>query len=61
MQQMNKKIRQSSVMKNPITVIIGDNERDNNLISYRLLGKEETYSLSIDEFIEFIKEEIKKR
>ena len=48
-------------MKNPITIIIGDNERDNNLISYRLLGNDETYSLSIDEFIKFIKEEIKKR
>jgi len=48
-------------MKNPITVIIGDNERDNNLISYRKLGSEETYSLSIDEFIKFIKSEIKKR
>ena len=60
-EQMNKKIRQSSVMKNPITVIIGDNERDNNLISYRLFGNEETYSLSIEEFVKFIKEEIKKR
>ena len=60
-EQMNKKIRQSNMMKNPITVIIGDNERDNNLISYRLFGNEETYSLSIEEFVKFIKEEIKKR
>lgn len=42
-------------MKNPITLIIGDNERDNNLISYRKYGSEETYSMSIDEFIEFMK------
>lgn len=47
-------------MKNPITLIIEDNERDNNLISYRKYGSEETYSMSIDEFIEFIKQEIKK-
>ena len=60
-EQMNKKIRQSNIMKNPVTVIIGDNERDNNLISYRLLGSEDTKSLSIDEFIKYIKEEIKKR
>ena len=60
-EQMNKKIRQSNMMKNPITVLIGDNERDNNLISYRLFGNEETYSLSIEEFVKFIKEEIKKR
>ena len=60
-ENMGKKIRQSNVMKNPITLIIGDNERDNNLISYRKYGSEETYSLSIDEFVEFIKREIKSR
>lgn len=32
---MSKKIRQSNIMKNSITIIIGDKERDNNLISYR--------------------------
>ena len=60
-ENMGKKIRQSNIMKNPITLIIGDNERDNNLISYRKYGSEETYSMSIDEFIKFIKEEIRKR
>lgn len=58
---MSKKIRQSNVMKNPYALIIGDNERDNNLISFRKYGSEETISLSIEEFIKFIKSEIKKR
>ena len=48
-------------MKNPYTLIIGDNERDNNLISYRKYNSEETISLSIEAFIKFIKSEIKKR
>lgn len=60
-ESMNKKVRQSNIMKNPYTVIIGDNERDNNLISYRKYNSDETISLSIDEFIKFIKNEIKKR
>ena len=60
-ESMSKKIRESNVMKNPITVIIGDNERDNNLISYKKLGSEETISMELDEFIKFIKVEIKKR
>lgn len=60
-ENMGKKIRNSNVMKNPISVIIGDNERDNNLVSFRRLGSEENISLPIDEFIKFIKEEIKKR
>ena len=60
-EQMGKKIRQSNVMKNPYTLIIGDNERNNNLVSYRKYGSEETYSMSIDEFINLIKSEIKSR
>lgn len=60
-ESMNKKLRQSNIMKNPITIIIGDKERDNNLISYRKYNSEETISLSIEEFIKFIKLEIKKR
>ena len=60
-ENMGKKIRNSNVMKNPISVIIGDNERDNNLVSFRKLGSEENISLPIDEFIKYIKDEIKKR
>ena len=60
-ENMGKKVRNSNVMKNPISVIIGDNERDNNLVSFRRLGSEENISLPIDEFIKFIKDEIKKR
>ena len=60
-EQMGKKIRQSNQMKNPYTLIIGDNEKNNHLVSYRKYGSEETHSMSIVEFIHFIKEEIKKR
>lgn len=60
-ERMNKKLQDSMNMKNPITVIIGDNERDNNLVSYKVLGSDETVSMSINEFIDFIKCEIKKR
>lgn len=51
----------SNQMKNPINIIIGDKERDNNLISYKKYNSEENISLSIDEFIKYIKEENKKR
>ncbi len=60
-ESMGKKLRESNVMKNPITIIIGDKERDNNLISYKKLGSEETISMPIDDFIKYIKNEIKKR
>ena len=60
-ESMNKKIRQSNIMKNPYTIIIGDKERDNNLISYRKYGSEETISINIEELINKIKVEIKER
>ena len=61
LERFNKKLMNSNQMKNPINIIIGDNERDNNLISYKKYNSEETISLPIDEFIKYIKEEIKKR
>ena len=60
-EQMGKKIRQSNLMKNSLTLILGDKERDNDLISYRKLGSEETKTLAIADFVKFVKEEIDKR
>ncbi len=60
-ERFNKKIMNSNKMKNPINVIIGDKERDNNLISFKKYNSEENISMSIEDFIKFIKEEIKKR
>ena len=42
-------------------LIVGDNERDNNLISYRKYGNEETHSMPMQEFVEFVKKEVKNR
>lgn len=60
-ESMGKKIRQSNIMKNPYTLIIGDNERDNNLVSFRKLGGEETVSMELEKFIDYLKKEIKRR
>ncbi len=60
-ESMNKKVRESSMMKNPYTLIIGDKERDNNLVSYRKLGSDETISLPVEEFVSMLKKEIKNR
>lgn len=57
-ESMNRKIRNSNLMKNPYTLIIGDNEKNNNLISYRKYGSKETISIKLNEFIKKIKEEI---
>ena len=60
-EQMNKKVRESNIMKNPCTLILGDKERDNNLVSFKMYNSEETISVSLDDFVKMIKAEIKKR
>ena len=60
-EKLGYKMRESQIKKMPITLIIGDNERDNNLISFRKYGSEETMSMSIEEFISFMKKEIRRR
>lgn len=60
-ERFNKKIMNSNIMKNPYSLILGDNERDNNLISFRKYNSDETVSMSINDFIKYIKEKIKER
>ncbi len=57
-EKMGYKMRESQTRKIPFTLILGNNERDENTISYRLYGKEETHTLPKEEFVSFIKEVI---
>jgi len=52
-------IRDSQTKKIPYTLVIGDKEENGEMVSYRMLGKNETISVSLDEFIKLIKEEIR--
>ena len=60
-ENMSKKIRQSNVMKNPYTIIIGDKERDEKLISYRKYGSDKMNTLPIATFVNEVKKEIQSR
>ena len=50
-EKLSYKMRESQSKKIPLTVIIGDKEKDGNLVSYRKFGETETTTLSKDEFI----------
>ena len=58
-EKLSYKMRESNMKKIPLTLIIGDKEKDGNLISYRKFGSEETNSISVDEFISKVKSCIK--
>ena len=57
-EKLGYKMRESQTKKIPYTLIIGDNEKENKTISYRLHGKKETVTMSIKEFINKINDEI---
>ena len=58
-EKLSYKIRESQTHKIPFTLIIGQNEVDNNLISYRRFGTTETVTTSIDDLIILLKNTIK--
>jgi threonyl-tRNA synthetase len=60
-EKLGYKMRESQTKKIPYTIIIGDKEKENNTISYRKYGSEETITLDIQEFINMIKEQIKNK
>ena len=60
-EKLTYKMRESQTKKIPITIILGDNERDNNSISFRLFGSRETTTLNIDEFVNLIEKTIKEK
>lgn len=60
-EKLSYKMRESQTHKIPFTLIIGQNEVDNNLISYRKFGTTETITISIDEFIQLLKDSIKNK
>ncbi len=59
-EKMNYKIRESQTHKINYTIIIGDKEISENLISYRPYGTNKTISVPTDEFLKMIKEEVNK-
>lgn len=57
-EKLSYKMRESVIKKIPVTIIIGQKEVDNETISYRLYGSEETITVAIPEFIKFIEDKI---
>ncbi len=60
-EKLGYKMRESVTRKIPVTVIIGQKEVDNNTISYRLYGSEETTTVNYEEFKKFIDDKIQNK
>lgn len=60
-EKLSYRMREAQTSKIPLTLILGDKERDENLISYRLFGNRDTITVTKEEFIKYVKDRIKNK
>ena len=60
-EKLGYKIRESQTKKIPLTLVLGDKERDSKTVSIRLFGSQETIDMSLDEYVSKVKETIKNK
>ncbi len=60
-EKLGKKIQLCAAKKIPYSIVIGDKEVENNSITYRVFGSKDQHSVSIDEFLDLIKSDIKEK
>ncbi len=58
-EKLSYKIREAQTKKIPITLILGDKEKDENMVSYRRHGSDKTYCVEKNMFVELLLNEIK--
>lgn len=57
-EKLSYKMRESQTRKTPLTLILGDKERDENTVSYRLFGSKETITVSKQDFVKKVLNDI---
>ena len=60
-EKLGYRLRDAQTRKIPYNIILGDQEIENKTISFRLFGEKDTTTLSQNDFVEKLEEEIKKR
>ncbi len=58
-EKLGYKIREAQTKKIPYQLVFGDQEQANHQLTYRKYGQNETKTVSVEEFIRLIKDEIK--
>ena len=57
-EKLNYKIRETQVKKIPYTLVLGDQEKANNSVTYRHYGSNQSFNMPIDDFVNMLKDEI---
>ena len=60
-EKLGYKIRESQTKKIPYTLVLGDNEKNDQTVTYRIYGEEGTTTIPINEFVDKIKTSIQNK
>ena len=60
-EKLSYKMRESQIKKVPYTLILGDKEKDEKIISFRKYSSKETESMPLEDFIKKLNDQIKER
>lgn len=60
-EKLGYRLREAQTSKIPYTLILGDSEKENKQISYRLYGEKDTTTVSFEEFLKIVNEDIKSK
>ena len=55
-EKLGYRMREAVTRKIPYTLVLGDNEKDNELITYRKFGSEDKVTVNINEFVTYLKD-----
>ena len=59
--KLGYRLRNSQMRKIPHTIVIGDNERDNNTVTYRKFGQKDQITVPFKDFVALLHDEVKNK
>ena len=60
-EKLGYRLREAQTAKVPYTLVLGDNEKNDRTISYRLFQSKDTTTVTIDEFVKLLEDEIENK
>ena len=60
-EKLGYRMRESQIRKIPVSVVLGNNERDERSVTVRYFGSEDKSSMPLDEFLDFIERNIEEK
>jgi threonyl-tRNA synthetase len=60
-EKLGYRLRAAQLRKIPYTIVVGDKEKAENLVTYRKFGSEEQTTVTLENFMKLIQREVKEK